>query len=117
MNKIFRELQILCTAWKQAIDHKVDAYVSDYKRQLLEALIREGVTKWEQVQKGLAATTSPFLPNPNDFAKLCMGNGEITGSWGAGAHKMYDKSKALPELPASKEFSKGQIDNLKGIVA
>lgn len=32
-------------------------------------------------------------------------------------HQIYDKSKALPELPASKEFSENQIQNLKGIVA
>jgi len=30
-------------------------------------------------------------------------------------HQIYDKSKALPELPASKEFSRGQIDNLRGL--
>ncbi|PCI54198.1 MAG: hypothetical protein COB36_10940 [Alphaproteobacteria bacterium] len=90
----------MCTAWKQAIDDKVDDYVADYKRQLLEALMREGVKEWGQVQRGLDATTSAFLPNVNDFAKQCMGGNEITGSWGTGAHKIYDKSKALPELKA-----------------
>lgn len=117
MNKIFRELQILCTAWKQAIDHDVNSYTADYKRQLLEALMREGVTKWEQVQKGLDATTSAFLPNVNDFAKLCMGNGEMTGSWGTGAHKMYKPEESLPLLKADPESVSDTRQGLKELFA
>jgi hypothetical protein len=80
--------------------------VADYKRQLLEALIREGVTKWEQVQKGLDGTTSAFLPNVNDFAKQCMGGDEMTGTWGTGAHKLYKPEESLPLLKADKDSDK-----------
>jgi len=31
-------------------------------------------------------------------------------------HQIFDKSKALPELPASKDFSRSELQKLKGIV-
>lgn len=92
--------------------------MNEYKRTLLEALMREKVSKWEQVEKGLAEIDSPFLPNPNKFAKDCKGSGQITGAWGTGAHRIYEPERLLVDFDARERAEKAgeeTIGNLRGI--
>lgn len=57
----------------------MNAYVADYKRELLEALIRERVSDWAQIERGLSRVRSDFLPNPNEFAQSCRVQPEDLG--------------------------------------
>jgi len=76
---IFRRLRTICTAWKQASEGDVNAYAADYKRELLEALVRERVSDLRQIERGLAGVTSDFLPNPSKFARSCLPSPEELG--------------------------------------
>lgn len=118
VNQIFQELRVTCTAWKNPIEGDLQSYVNEYKRKLLEALVREGVNDWGQVQKGLAAITSPFLPNPNQFAIDCKGGGEITGSWGTGAHKIWRKDRRLESCTREERNERGMkaLNEIRGIL-
>lgn len=96
----------------------INSYVADYKRELLEALVREGVSDMAQIERGIAAIASDFLPNPNKFAKDCKGNGEITGAWGTGAHKIYRRDRLLEDIGARERATKAgkrELDALKGL--
>ena len=119
VNQIFRELRVLCTAWKNTVEGDIQGYVNEYKRALLEALVREGVNDWGQVKRGLAAIASPFLPNPNQFAKDCKGGNEITGAWGTAAHRIYEPERMLVDLGAkerSKTAGREALGSLKEIL-
>lgn len=63
--------------------------------------MREGVNQWEQVKRGLAEITDPFLPNPNQFAKDCKGKSD-----GVFARDMEAQRVAMP-----KRF---QIEDISG---
>lgn len=96
----------------------INSYVNDYRRELLEALVREGVSDMAQIERGIAAINSDFLPNPNKFARDCMGNGEITGAWGTGAHKIYRPDRRLEDISAKEravDAGKRELDALKGL--
>jgi len=97
---------VLCTAWKNTVEGDVQSYVNEYKRTLLEALVREGVHDWNQVKRGLASIKSPFLPNPNDFAANCAGTGEITGTWGTGAHREYKPERLIENTTSTDRRSR-----------
>ena len=95
VNKVISELLARCPAWKNAATKDASGYLVAYKSALLQSLITEGVSTWEQVQRGLASLDSPFLPNQNEFARSCKGSNEITGTGGTGAHKIYRPDRAL----------------------
>lgn len=71
VNKIFRRLKVKCTAWKQAVEGDVNLWAKDYKRELLDALIRHQVSDWRMVDRGLSSVTTPWLPNQDQFAEWC----------------------------------------------
>lgn len=79
VSRIFRELQVICTAWKNPIEGEVQAFVNDYKRALLDALIDSGVNNLDMIMRGIKSVRSEFLPNPYSFAKLCLPRGEDFG--------------------------------------
>lgn len=96
----------------------INSYVADYKRELLEALVREGVSDMAQIERGIGAIASDFLPNPNKFSRDCKGSGEITGAWGTGAHKIYRPDRQLEDISAREraaETGKRELETLKGL--
>ena len=97
VNRIFKRLTHQCTAWKQAVDGDLDSYANEYKRILLEGLVRERINDMEKIKVALEQVDTDFLPNPERFIKLCKGGEDITGTWGTAAHRIFDKSKLLPE--------------------
>ena len=94
-----------------------------------ERLIKASKREWvdhissyseEQIEKGVAWIKEQKVNHEDGWQYFDVGRcvGAIKQANTVKAyHQIYDKSKALPELPASKEFSKGQIANLKGVVA
>lgn len=96
----------------------INGYVADYKRELLAALVREGVSDWAQIERGMASIASDFLPNPNKFARECKGAGEITGAWGTAAHRIYEPERLLEDIGAKEraaEAGKAALARLRGI--
>lgn len=81
-------------------------YVNEYKRVLLEALVREGVSDVSQIRRGIAAIKSDFLPNPDRFAHDCKGGGEITGAWGTGAHQVYQPERLIENTTSTDRRSR-----------
>lgn len=118
VNSIFRRMRTICTAWKQAVEGDINGYVADYKRELLDALVREGVSDWEQIERGIASIASDFLPNPNKFARECKGGGEITGAWGTAVHRIYEPERLLEDISARERAhaaGKKTLARLRGI--
>lgn len=65
-------MQSVCTAWKNPIEGDVQEYINRYKMSLLQALVFHNVTNWQWIMNGIRAIESPFLPNPDSFALLCV---------------------------------------------
>lgn len=93
----------------------INGYVADYKRELLDALVREGVSDLAQVERGIAAINSDFLPNPNKFARDCKGGGEITGAWGTAAHRIYEPERLLEDIGARERAHAAGEKTLAGL--
>ena len=57
-------------------------------------------------------------PSAIAFAKLCRpSTDEMTGSWGTGAHKMFERT-ALPDKSAKEraaKVGKSELENMKGM--
>lgn len=71
----FEAMTCTCTAWKQAVVGNPATWAANYKRELLESLVRVGVRTREEIDNGLRmvkARRSDFLPNPDAFADLCF---------------------------------------------
>lgn len=93
----------------------INAYVADYKRELLQALVRNQVTDWAQVERGIAAIASDFLPNPNRFAEDCKGRNEITGSWGTAAHRVFAPDRLLVDKTTQEQQRAVALDAVSGL--
>lgn len=104
-------------------------YLSEYRRQLpdiesermakrengkyLCGYSREQINKgcdWVHQQKRNSEDSWQFMDIDRCIGAIKQANAVKA------SHQIYDKSKALPALPARKEFIDGQIANLKGIV-
>ena len=75
INAAFERMTCVCTAWKQAAVGDPRSWAANYKRELLESLVRVGVRTAEEIDNGvrmLKARRSDFLPNPDQFAELCF---------------------------------------------
>lgn len=80
VNKLFRELQAIFPAWKQAWPDK--AAVATAKRSWTKAFMAAGITQVEQIRFGLKmARTSggDFMPSAGKFVKWCAPTPEILG--------------------------------------
>lgn len=108
VNQIFRRLVVLSTAWKQAVEGDPSAYQAEYKRQLLAALRREGVTEWSQVERGLAMHSGDFLPNPNRFAQNCAVDADALHRSAA-----YRPFVALPSPPGDAQTAASALAGMR----
>lgn len=80
VNKLFRELQAIFPAWKQAWPD--DAALAAAKRSWTKAFMAAGITQLEQIRFGLAmARTSggDFMPSSGKFVKWCTPTPEMLG--------------------------------------
>lgn len=65
----------ICTGWKHAIIGDPRDWAANYKRELLDSLVRAGIRRESELRNGLArlkARKRDFLPNPGTFAELCF---------------------------------------------
>jgi len=80
VNKLFRELQAIFPAWKQAWP---DAQaLSTAKRNWIKAFMAAEITRIEQIRFGLAAARtsgSDFMPSAGKFVKWCEPTPEMLG--------------------------------------
>ena len=116
INKIFQRLIVLAPAWKTAIEGNPDAWADMYKAELLTALKEAGVTKGEQISKGVAETRKagkPFLPAPGEFANNCIGGDKIGLSHNTAAYRIVEKRNLLPAPKASKETGLSELSKIR----
>jgi hypothetical protein len=72
INTLFRKLQAISPAWKQAFATSAD--VAEAKREWTIGLVAAGITSDELVEYGLAQarrSISPFLPSLGQFIRWC----------------------------------------------
>lgn len=89
----------VCTAWRQATTGDPQAWASRYKRELLESLVRLGVTDEARMRIGLTrlkASRRDFLPNPEAFAELCSSAEDLGLPDEQAAYYMAANWKSLP---------------------
>jgi len=80
VNKLFRELQAIFPAWKQAWPD--DAALETAKRSWTKAFMAAGITRVEQIRFGLAAARTnggDFMPSSGKFVKWCTPSPEQLG--------------------------------------
>ncbi|MBL4833630.1 MAG: Replication protein P [Pseudomonas sp.] len=105
VNKLFRELQAIFPAWKQAWPD--DEALAAAKRSWIKAFMAAGITRVEQIRFGLKmARTSggDFMPSAGKFVKWCAPTPEMLG--------LPDSEKAFREaLRMSHPVMGGRIDD------
>jgi len=120
VNRVFQKLIAVCPAWKNSADGDPTNWANMYKIELVAALKDAGVTKGEQISKGIAETRQagkPFLPAPGEFAKACRG-GDLKGlSHQTAAYRLVDKRNLLPAPKADKESALSIISSMKKAIA
>lgn len=80
VNALFRELQAIFPAWKQAWPD--DKSLQTAKRSWLKAFIVDGITTLEQIQYGLQRARQhggDFAPSVGKFIKWCLPTPEMLG--------------------------------------
>ena len=80
VNKLFRELQAIFPAWKQAWPD--DSALTAAKRTWTKAFMAAGITQVEQIRFGLAAARTSgmdFMPSPGKFVQWCAPTPEALG--------------------------------------
>lgn len=80
VNALFRELQAIFPAWKQA--WPTDAALNTAKRSWTKAFIVEGISQLEQIRFGIERCRSlgtDFMPSVGKFIKLCQPTPEMLG--------------------------------------
>lgn len=80
VNALFKELQAIFPAWKQA--WPTDDALDSAKRSWIKAFIVEGITQLEQIRFGVERCRSlgtDFMPSVGRFIKLCQPTPEMLG--------------------------------------
>lgn len=80
VNALFRELQAIFPAWKQA--WPTDAALNTAKRSWTKAFIVERISQLEQIRFGIERCRSlgtDFMPSVGKFIKLCQPTPEMLG--------------------------------------
>ena len=80
VNVLFRELQAIFPAWKQAWPN--DATLAAAKRSWIKAFMAEGINQIEQIRYGIQrcrSLGSDFAPSVGKFIKLCQPTPEMLG--------------------------------------
>lgn len=80
VNALFKELQAVFPAWKQA--WPTDDALDSAKRSWIKAFIVEGITQLEQIRFGVERCRSlgtDFMPSVGRFIKLCQPTPEMLG--------------------------------------
>ncbi|WP_372438244.1 replication protein P [Pseudomonas chlororaphis subsp. aureofaciens] len=80
VNALFKELQAIFPAWKQA--WPTDAALSAAKRSWIKAFLCEGINQIEQIRFGIERCRSlgtDFAPSAGKFIKLCQPTPEMLG--------------------------------------
>jgi hypothetical protein len=80
VNALFKELQAIFPAWKQA--WPTDDALDSAKRSWIKAFIVEGITQLEQIRFGVERCRSlgtDFMPSVGKFIKLCHPTPEMLG--------------------------------------
>lgn len=91
----------VCTAWRQATTGDPQAWAASYKRELLESLVRLGVTDEARMRIGLTrlkAAQRDFLPNPEVFAEMCVSAEDLGLPSEDSAYRMAANWKSLPAI-------------------
>lgn len=122
VNALFRELQAIFPAWKQAWPD--DDALKAAKRSWIKAFMSQGITQIEQIRHGIEACralTRPFAPSAGEFIALCvpgpekMGMPTIGDAWvealmGTYSHegvRIAASATGLFDLRAAKQEDKG----------
>ena len=80
VNALFKELQAIFPAWKQA--WPTDDALDSAKRSWVKAFLVEGITQLEQIRFGVERCRSlgtDFMPSVGKFVKLCQPTPEMLG--------------------------------------
>jgi hypothetical protein len=80
VNTLFKELQAIFPAWKQAWPD--DASLRTAKRSWIKAFMAEGINQLEQIRFGIERCRSlgtDFAPSVGKFIKLCLPTPEMLG--------------------------------------
>lgn len=80
VNSLFKELQAIFPAWKQA--WPTDEALGAAKRSWVKAFIAEGINQIEQIRIGVKrcrALGTDFAPSVGKFLKLCQSTPEMLG--------------------------------------
>ncbi len=80
VNALFKELQAIFPAWKQA--WPTDSALNTAKRSWTKAFIVEGISQLEQIRFGIERCRSlgtDFMPSVGKFIKLCQPTPEMLG--------------------------------------
>lgn len=99
VNAAFERITCVCTAWKQAAVGDPRAWAANYKRELLESLVRVGVRTAEEIDNGmlmLKERRSEFMPNPDRFAEMCFDHHRLGIPATNAAYRMACVWKELP---------------------
>lgn len=122
VNALFRELQAIFPAWKQAWPG--DDALKNAKRSWIKAFMSQGITQIEQIRHGIEACralTRPFAPSAGEFIAMCvpgpekMGMPTIADAWvealmGTYSHegvRIAASATGLFDLRAAKQEDKG----------
>lgn len=119
INRIFQKLIAVCPAWKTSCDGDTTQWANLYKIELVAALKEAGVTKGEQISKGVAETRKagkPFLPAPGEFANNCVDGDKSGLSHNTAAYRLIDKKNLLPAPKASKETGLSELSKIRGML-
>ena len=108
--------------WEVMLEIYGHKWESNYGTEPLDSWARSlrGISP-KQIAKGFDALNQSgegWPPSALEFAKMCRG-GEITGSWGTAAHRIFDKSKLLPEgtEEGRQKAGKEALTDMKGMFA
>lgn len=96
---MFDGLTTVCTAWRQATTGDPAAWAASYKRELLESLVRLGVTDEARMRVGLTrlkASRREFLPNPEAFAEMCVSPEDLGLPSEDAAYRMAAAWRSVP---------------------
>ncbi|MEG5263257.1 replication protein P [Pseudomonas sp. JDS28PS106] len=106
VNALFRELQAIFPAWKQAWPD--DDALKAAKRSWIKAFMSQGITQIEQIRHGIEACRAlqkPFAPSAGEFIALCQPTPEMLGIPSHDAAYAEAVANAHPCMVGSRHWS------------